>query len=89
MDGKRSSGVVRIMFGWWYPPGAANDPMAPYNQTTPPESFEVEIGVAVCYTCEEKLGPNHIEDIGHELFLEHEGHDTEVTEKWTEEIKNA
>jgi len=23
-------------FGWWYPPGAANDPNAPYNQTDPP-----------------------------------------------------
>lgn len=23
-------------FGWSYPPGAANDPMAPYNQSGPP-----------------------------------------------------
>lgn len=23
-------------FGWWYPPGAANDPNAPYNQEDPP-----------------------------------------------------
>lgn len=22
-------------FGWHYPPGAANDPMAPYNQPDP------------------------------------------------------
>lgn len=27
-------------FGWRYPPGAANDPNAPYNQPDPPECPE-------------------------------------------------
>ena len=28
--------MSRSMFGWSYPPGAANDPSAPYNQVDPP-----------------------------------------------------
>lgn len=27
---------MRSIFGWSYPPGAANDPSAPYNQVDPP-----------------------------------------------------
>ena len=29
----------RNVFGWDYPPGAANDPNAPYNQVDPPCEF--------------------------------------------------
>lgn len=30
----------RSKFGWHYPPGAANDPSAPWNQPEPPECPE-------------------------------------------------
>jgi len=29
--------MSRSVFGWDYPPGAANDPNAPWNQEDPPE----------------------------------------------------
>lgn len=28
------------IFGWSYPPGAASDPYAPYNEIEPPESYQ-------------------------------------------------
>lgn len=46
----------RNKFGWNYPPGAANDPNAPYNQTEPVE-------------CDECDG-YYMED-GHEFMPEH------------------
>lgn len=39
-------------FGWWYPPGAANDPNAPYNQEDPPcEVCGNEINECFCPEC--------------------------------------
>jgi hypothetical protein len=35
------------MFGWDYPPGAANDPSAPYNQQDPP----CEVCAKSCDNC--------------------------------------
>lgn len=69
-------------FGWWYPPGAANDPTAPYNQVDPPEEYEVKLATARCYDCDEYL-EGYAEDVGMDLWREHEGHDTMV-ETYTE-----
>ena len=30
------------IFGWSYPPGAANDPYAPYNQTDDDDDFSLD-----------------------------------------------
>lgn len=48
---------MRNKFGWSYPPGAANDPNAPYNQTPPPE----------CPACEVPVGrPEDHADVGND-----------------------
>lgn len=43
------------IFGWSYPPGAANDPFAPYNQVDPPcaicGNFEEECICPECTVC--------------------------------------
>jgi hypothetical protein len=40
------------IFGWSYPPGAANDPSAPYNQDDPPCSIcGREVDDCVCPEC--------------------------------------
>lgn len=39
-------------FGYWYPPGAANDPNAPYNQDDPPcDICGQEIENCICPEC--------------------------------------
>ena len=47
--------MSRSIFGWSYPPGAANDPNAPYNQDDPPcavcGNFEAECICPECSTC--------------------------------------
>lgn len=40
--------MTRHLFGWDYPPGAENDPNAPWNQKDPPE----------CVSCGDALGEN-------------------------------
>jgi hypothetical protein len=46
--------MTRNVFGWSYPPGAANDPNAPYNQQDPPCAVcgQMEDG-CICPECEE------------------------------------
>ena len=41
------------LFGWSYPPGAANDPFAPYNQTDPPCEVcgALDVDDCVCPEC--------------------------------------
>lgn len=42
----------RYTFGWSYPPGAANDPMAPYNQIDPPcEVCGLDVHDCICPEC--------------------------------------
>lgn len=47
--------MSRHLFGWSYPPGAANDPFAPYNQQEGPcgvcGHFENECICPECPTC--------------------------------------
>lgn len=38
---------MRSIFGWSYPPGAANDPNAPWNQEDPP----CDVCGMDCYSC--------------------------------------
>ena len=48
--------MVRNPFGWDYPPGAASDPRAPYNQKDGPEC--VSCGdEATTEGCEKHAGP--------------------------------
>lgn len=47
---------MRSLFGWSYPPGAANDPNAPWNQETPPcdvcgNTLETSAGGCICQEC--------------------------------------
>lgn len=52
----------------------------------PPEDglAEFKISVAVCYSCEEIVGPDHAVDVGEALFINHENHATEILGTWTE-----
>lgn len=44
--------MSRSIFGWDYPPGAANDPNAPWNQVDPPCAIcGKEAGVCICPEC--------------------------------------
>jgi|GEM_PF-5903504 len=74
-------------FGWSYPPGAANDPAAPYNEPERPEPGTVithDVAEAYCSTCDETIGPQSPDVVADMLVAEHEGHLVEV-ESWTEE----
>lgn len=43
---------MRGIFGWDYPPGAGNDPMAPWNQEDPPcEVCEQDVDSCTCPEC--------------------------------------
>jgi len=58
----------RSIFGWSYPPGAANDPNAPYNQVDPPcavcGNFEEGCICPECPSCG---------DIGNPYCYDHHG----------------
>lgn len=58
---------------------------SPEHDEEPPEYglVETEVVVAACHDCQEVLGPTHGVDVGHELHLCHEGHDTEIVAQWT------
>jgi len=59
------------IFGWSYPPGAANDPSAPYNQETPPCEVcghnEFDCICPECPVCETSGDPHCYETGGHGL----------------------
>ena len=71
-------------FGWSYPPGAANDPAAPYNMEEPPEEFTTYHAVAWCFDCKETIGPLHAEDLGYDIYRVHEMCNVEVVDEWSE-----
>lgn len=52
----------RLIFGWDYPPGAASDPAAPYNQVDPPcavcGQFESKCICPACPVCGAVGDPN-------------------------------
>lgn len=60
------------------------DPYPPEYDEEPPEDgvAEYQIGLGVCYSCEVVIGPDHAEDVGQDLHLNHEGHITEVLGVW-------
>jgi hypothetical protein len=44
--------MTRNIFGWSYPPGAAGDPNAPWNQVDPPCAICGRVvGDCICLTC--------------------------------------
>lgn len=45
---------------------------------------EIEIAKAICVTCDETIGPDLSEDVGHTVAKEHRNHDVQVN-SWTEE----
>jgi hypothetical protein len=52
--------MSRSIFGWSYPPGAANDPYAPYNQDAPDIVMLKERTVTArkehtCYMCHTQI----------------------------------
>lgn len=61
------------------------EPYPPEYDEEPPTDgiMEYNIAVGVCYTCEEKVGPDHSEDVGQDFHLNHEGHDVEIISQWT------
>ena len=56
------------IFGWSYPPGAASDPFAPYNQDDPPcavcGNFEAECICPECVVCRDIGNPECYEKHG-------------------------
>jgi len=76
-----------VNWGGRYPPGAANDPAAPYNEPEMPEPGTVithDVSEAYCADCDETVGPNSPDVVADILLDEHHGHQVEV-ESWTEE----
>lgn len=42
----------------------------------------IEVAAAVCWDCEEVIGPTHSEDVGYDVAMNHGDHDTETIATW-------
>ena len=59
-----------------------DEPM--YYEPPPYGIDERDVAIGACYDCEEIIGPMDADDVGYDLWVNHEGHDTEAVGTWTE-----
>jgi hypothetical protein len=58
-------------------------------EDAPPLSVR-QVAVAVCWDCEEIIGPKDATGVGEDLWENHDGHNTQDLAEWTEvDVPNA